>query len=332
MHDGRHTAIDLLRIIAALGVVFIHVTSPFVVHNMRLVNADFWSGNIINSLGRFSVPIFVLLSGYFILKPADSLKSFYKKRFTRILWPFLLWSAIYIAWALLFDGTKPSKVLDMLLWGKPYFHLWFIGMLLGLYAAAPFLADVKQRVGAKNFMLLGLLLLAIAMGTDWWDSHVHNRIWVGMLWAYYVGYFMIGACLNDFPEALNRKWLLLALALACFITTFLATGLLFTNGYYTWYFYSYLSITTVVGSIVTTNLFRGIKLGASPKISTIADLTFGVYLIHIIPLGLTKRYLKLDLVDNPYLNLLLISLVVFVTSLLIAWGITKVKLLKKVLI
>lgn len=324
--------LDLLRILSALGVVLIHVSAPFVTQNMKLINETFWAANLFNTLGRFSVPIFIIISGYFVLKPIPNLAGFYRKRFVRILLPFICWAVVYILWSFLFDHTRSSKIWEGVLWGKPYFHLWFLGMLMGLYAVAPLLSDLLHRIGTHNFAFVAVGAFILAMGIDAWDNYAHNRGWIGVWWVSYLGYFMIGACLRSFGNGLCCRWRLTLVAILCYAMVFTFTGLLFEAKHYVWYFYGYLSITSIVGSIALVNLFRIIQVPESWILSELSDLTFGIYLIHMIPLSIIKRYWHSSLVDDPYLNILLIALIVFASSAIAVWLLAKVKPIKKLML
>lgn len=332
MVKDRHMGLDLLRVISALGVVLIHVSAPFVTQNMKVVNEVFWAGNLFNALGRFSVPIFVIISGYFVLKPIPNLAEFYRKRFTRILLPFICWTVVYLLWSFFFDHTRSFKIWEGVFWGKPYFHLWFLGMLMGLYVVAPLLSDLLHRIGTNNFAYVAIGAFILAMGIDAWDNYAHNRQWIGTWWILYVGYFMIGACLRSFSNRLCCRWLLALFAILCYAVVFAFTGLLFEAKHYVWYFYDYLSITSIVGSIAMVNLFRIIDVSESWLLSELSDLTFGIYLIHMIPLNIIKRYWHSSIVDDPYLNILFISLIVFTSSAIAVWLLAKVKIIKKLML
>lgn len=325
MSVNRHVGIDLLRIIAALGVVFVHVSSPFVIKNMKQVNDLFWAGNLFDSIGRLSVPIFVIVSGYFILKPIDDLRGFYSKRFTRILYPFFVWSVIYLLWAWLFDGTRTSKIWEGILWGKPYFHLWFLGMLMGLYAVAPLIADLRRRISSRSFLMVGLGALLFGMAIESWNGYAGARTWVGTWWLSYVGYFMVGASLPDLRALGNRRFALLCTVVVSVLSIFILTGWLFAQKEYCWYFYSYLGLPVIVGSVSSVLLFVNLEIRGYAFISTVSELSFGIYLFHMIPLNVIKKYWNGMLVENPYWNILLVSLVVFTISAIAMWGVSRIK-------
>ena len=63
----RNNELDFLRSFACFLVIVIHVSADFVVDNINNYNFQFTIGNFFDSISRISVPIFVMLSGAFIL-------------------------------------------------------------------------------------------------------------------------------------------------------------------------------------------------------------------------------------------------------------------------
>lgn len=61
----RELHLDILRDLACLAVVLIHVSAPFVVDSTRQL--DFWIANVIDSMARIGVPVFVMISGALFL-------------------------------------------------------------------------------------------------------------------------------------------------------------------------------------------------------------------------------------------------------------------------
>ncbi|EET2553968.1 acyltransferase family protein, partial [Escherichia coli] len=107
-----------LRVFAIFMVVVIHVTAGYV--TFADTNPSFygstlwWSANILDSFSRWSVPVFVMLSGYFLINGTDSTISFYKKRMTRILIPVLAWTMIYITWTIFKSYIKGDITLGVI--------------------------------------------------------------------------------------------------------------------------------------------------------------------------------------------------------------------------
>jgi surface polysaccharide O-acyltransferase-like enzyme len=80
--------LDAVRWIATIAVITIHVVAPYLYQYGQISNLNWNIYNIIDSLSRFAVPFFVMLSGALLLNRTITLIDFLKKRFLRILIPF----------------------------------------------------------------------------------------------------------------------------------------------------------------------------------------------------------------------------------------------------
>lgn len=82
----------LLRVIAALSIVAIHVTSG----QIKISDTIFtW-----NQLVRFASGTFIILSGLLLyhiekMRPSPSYSYFFKQRFSKLLIPYVIWTFVY---------------------------------------------------------------------------------------------------------------------------------------------------------------------------------------------------------------------------------------------
>jgi len=62
---------DILRIFAGLAVVLIHVTDPFLIYPpyWGIGGLQFLILSLLNTASRVCVPLFIMLSGYLLLRP-----------------------------------------------------------------------------------------------------------------------------------------------------------------------------------------------------------------------------------------------------------------------
>lgn len=178
--------IDCARWIAMFLVVVCHACDPFNCSPDALTNPEFlrW-GAIWGSLLRPSVPLFVMITGALLLPVRETtLGAFYKKRIPRVLFPFLIWSALYalFPWfaslatatpedakalttaffpysGFMNGGNGPETTLSSALatlattpFSFNYFsvHLWYVYMLIGLYLYLPIFSAWVEKVSLKT--------------------------------------------------------------------------------------------------------------------------------------------------------------------------------------
>lgn len=157
MIKNRNLSLDLLRVIACYLVMQQHASEYYYIGDQLSVvtgSNTFWIG-IITSLCRTSVPLFVMLSGFLLLPMQDSISRFFRKRFTRIVYPFVVWCVIY---AIYFMATRGESVGDLALhilhipvnFGCEIGHLWYIYMLIGLYLVVPIISPWLERAGKRE--------------------------------------------------------------------------------------------------------------------------------------------------------------------------------------
>ena len=112
MIKNRNYSLDLLRVIACYLVIQQHASEFYYIgEGGTVVTGDntFWIG-IITTLCRSSVPLFVMLSGFLLLPMQDKISTFFRKRFTRIIYPFIAWCVLYAGYyvfCLLYTSPSP---------------------------------------------------------------------------------------------------------------------------------------------------------------------------------------------------------------------------------
>ena len=161
---------DTIRLLAVIAIVLLHVAANGV-NDLPFGSMNWWIANVIDSACRAGVPLFLMLSGALLLHKnhktkEQSVSEFYRRRWQRLAAPVLLWSLFYLAWTQLKAWWKnqPLTVDDTLrsaLSGEPYFHLWYLYMLIGLYAVLPWFRLYWQRLSDKQqlWLLLGSIIL-----------------------------------------------------------------------------------------------------------------------------------------------------------------------------
>ena len=99
--------LDVVRFVAMFTVVCCHSADPFNFYPgeppANIDQIKFW-GAAYGSFLRPCVPLFVMITGALLLPLKDDTSVFYKKRISRVFWPFLIWSVLYNRTARLVTG------------------------------------------------------------------------------------------------------------------------------------------------------------------------------------------------------------------------------------
>ena len=121
------SSIDVLRIIAAFAVVVIHVACLYSEGKISCNDSFWWFANVFNSFSRWSVPVFIMISGSLLIKDNsfENTSLFFKNRVKRILIPLVFWSVFFIGFNKYITGFFTiNDTIGRLFIGEPYYHLW----------------------------------------------------------------------------------------------------------------------------------------------------------------------------------------------------------------
>ena len=148
----RENNFDLLRIIATMAVIIIHVGSYFKVVYLS------GFGEFCDIFFKFGVPLFLMLSGAFILRKRIEPSVFYKKAINKLGIPLVIVSIIYLIPQIIHQYNLIGlniyifkEPLEALLKGEPSFHLWYMYMLIGLYDDILCLSSLIPDIMLENF-------------------------------------------------------------------------------------------------------------------------------------------------------------------------------------
>lgn len=339
----RNISLDLVKIIAALTVIMIHVSSGFVTtHDAN--SSDFFWGNILDSISRIGVPLFVMISGALILdenKEFSMLKLFQKIK--SILFLFIFWSAFYVLAEGIIYPLSIGNSLDILSliisFIEGYYHMWYLYMLIGLYLITPFLRSFVNR-NNKNFVLL---FIAIALLTQFTPPIINGlaAIWKPVkyldsfiaqfylkFFGGYTAYYLSGWYIVHIGFSTKRKNIFLyAAGIGSLLLTILYVYLThdLSNGYSNVNIFIYLYTTGVFTMIVNLPLAK--YNTQTNLITNIATLSFGVYIIHPLLLAIYER--TIPYTTQPLLYMLSSFIIVSIGALVISYFISRVPILKK---
>lgn len=287
---------DLLRCVAAFAVVLIHALGPYR-HLMGEIPWADWSIAVgLNSLSRWAVPVFIMITGALLLSDRRPFQPylFVKKRFAKVLLPFLAWSAFYAylsGWSGSgFESAVASQVMSDFFSYATYYHLGFFYYFLPLYFLIPvyrWLLVEHGRAGLHAFLMIWLLTTSLYMLRI--DGPWSNSIWL------YSGFLMLGYFLyQERPVSGKGVWVATCLGGGALLgTVVMVISSSMENGEYTvgrWL--SYKTINTVLAASMVFVLCQyyaeRISSRAMRLVTLISRYSLGIYLLH--PLFLWPLY------------------------------------------
>ena len=313
--------IDYLRCISTIAVIIIHVSAVGVM-TLSVKTSGWLIANFYDSLSRFCVPIFFMISGALLLNKDYELKNFLRKRTIRIIPPLLFWSTVYFTFnnkKYLFREfeftTFLQKITRSFLYGSEY-HLHFVYILLGFYLSVPILRQwIKKSSTTYIVYFLSIWFFSIlyripSIVTYLPKINISN-------FSGYLGYMVLGYFL--FKENFKHKFIYILLFVISVGITFIGTYYIsLTKGYFIELFYDYLSINVIVASsclfLFCKNMnisFRGIDV----VVSVISKYSFGIYLVHALVLKLLDLLGVKIFIMNPILSIPMISVFCLIISL-----------------
>jgi surface polysaccharide O-acyltransferase-like enzyme len=297
--------LDNARILSCFAVVLLHTAGSIVYHYSGRDASFFLAGSVYNAFTRWSVPFFLMISGMLLLNPRRNLSAaqFYRKRFSRILIPLLFWTALYSLIRLLpvvhdagaLRAESGRLVIDIFA-GNPYYHLWYLYMLIGLYLFLPFVCYCVKAAPRKDLILLCCVWFAIAMVSSavWSMSGPHGgrfSIFIGSFFEF-MPYCIAGYLIGTSPAGKRKGLPWLVFFVAGLASILLSYRLANESDEIRFYSYNFVSITVVPMSLALFALSKRLDrplLGARLT-SYGASLTFGIYLIHPAMLKLMEAW------------------------------------------
>ncbi|WP_350455721.1 acyltransferase [Macellibacteroides fermentans] len=303
--------LDVLRFVAIFMVLISHSADPFNASVEARTNPDFnlW-GSAFSSLVRACVPLFVMMTGLLLLPVKQEMGSFYKKRISRVLYPFLVWSVLFnlAPWFIQFAGGSAKLVTVFFPWGgEPSASLmdalkaialipvnfnmfacpmWYIYLLIGLYLYMPvFSAWIEKASDRSKRLFLGLwgvtLILPyvqefvshFVLGTCDWNQF-------GMLYYFagFNGYLLLGHYLKKGNDWSWTKTLLITVPMfaAGYFVTFKGFRTMSSNPDVTnaglELFWTYCSLNTVLMTVAVFLFVQKIRLTSAKVIATFASI------------------------------------------------------------
>lgn len=297
---------DVLNVIACIAVIFLHHNG--LVHKYSPSLQGSWSQALfVEVVAFFAVPIFLMLSGATLMgyRNRYNTRTFFKKRLSRVLVPFIIWSLIFFIIALL-RGIYPiesltfSKVWNIFMTSDMMRVYWFFPVIISIYLAMPILSLLTGQANRKwlwYMAVTGLITYSIfppickIFGLEFNDNYALP------LTAGFVIFPILGFLLAT--ENIKRKWLITVClsALLVLILRYIVTyNLTLRDGSTNNLLGSYLYFTGVLPATALFLLAKLVKWESYIKgklisvVSVASSCSLGIYLIHIYVMDIELKF------------------------------------------
>lgn len=228
-NNARNVKIDLIRCIACIAVVAMHVISMFwykvpvkllplteyikdieiykdTSEGVQYLSCEYMICSFIDAFTRFSVPIFVMISGALILNRPIIPNGYLWKKILHIGKIIVVWGSVlsfftFLLRLMIHEPVPVSYLIQTAINGAGVF--WFLYMILFLYIASPvFKVIANDNQTAKLFIVIWFF------STVCWNTLVsivpaleeNVKLEYMELFSIYTGYYIMGGYLYKFSS------------------------------------------------------------------------------------------------------------------------------------
>lgn len=351
----REWKLDVIRIIASFFVVVIHVNAQKFVIDMPL-SFSWHTRNLIACLVRGAVPFFFMLSGILFMEKQISIRNLYKKYIFRLAWLFVFWSVFYST----IDSIcylAAEKTFSVRHWIvqilSSHYHLWFLPCLVGVYIFLPVIQ--KLVFSSENSLLLyiGAVVFVTVIGKEsldpilkmffntaawdnFWSDMAISGLSVGII------YFVIGYYLHKYYSKISLRMItgIYIINILLMVAVNVAGAFVVDSHVQITYGYSNLFVVLSSGALFVlylkmSDIYHPEELTCQ-RIRMFSECTLGIYLIH--PFLIEQIFSRIGFINlvqdrfPAFISVLMVSFLIYLLSLAIAWGVGKIPVVGKMLV
>ncbi len=333
MQTNRETWADITRILATFLIILVHTSGI-----NQTSNINYYSSLLYSSLGYLGAPLFLIISGYFLLNKKEDIKTFFKKRFNRILFPWISWSLILTIYQLYSNNQSVTLFIDE--FKKSLQAFWFLPLLVCLYLLTPFLRNLLQNSSKKEVLLM---LIAWFLAFSFFPYSLNSQAFpyaadnglVRQTFGF-IGFYIFGYYLFLISKEKINKYFYLTTFVILIISTIVLANLIDTkniNLQIIHYFSPTIVLASIALSILSREFLKKIKFSKITGyiVANISGMSLGIYLLHDVILSrVIEGYVFVSPVNfyAGFVNAILIMLI----SIIILFVAGKIPVLKKLLI
>jgi surface polysaccharide O-acyltransferase-like enzyme len=338
--------VDFVRAVAIVLVITVHVLGEYIGRPGSSFTFSMWIATFIQTASKIAVPIFLILSGYLLLRAREiSMLDFYKRRISRIGIPVLVWPIVYYL-GFLYVRHIPFEIgafINDYIFLRTFYHLYFLYIIVGLYWLTPFFKEALTTMDdvEKKFLVGSLFCFSAAVTILVYFTQTKINYWsIITVWIPFVAYYLSGA-LNFFGQRMQKYGTVqISVFLVFTFLTVCGKYIAYTTANTTLlrYLDDVLSIPMILLSLVGYPLLfaLGERATLSPSrffikgVALLARASFGIYIIHPLLLFFFTLYMPFDSNSSFILGALLLRIIaICVLSMVIVMGVQKIPLARR---
>ena len=259
---------------------------------------------------NFAVATFVFLSGYLTKADNDNWLAFYRRRITRVLVPYFIWTVIYSIQDIQSEGL--SVLVKNLLCANATTTLYYIFVYIQFVLLTPLLGKLaKSRFRHLGWIIAPLSVVLFKYIPAFGDIHLGKH--VELLWSDaclgWFTFYYLGLILGN--KLLSPKFNLINLVFLYCVSLLLQM----VEGYL-WFTVdpagcgSQLKLTSILSSsIFMLIIYSVLSSNHGMKcrlLSTIGDYSFGIYLVHMMILKELEPMALYSAIPYPVTSLIIL--------------------------
>lgn len=353
MKPNRLVYPDLLRLLAAFAVLLIHVTSVGLGADNVNGSTVWTSSLVINSLCRWAIPVFFMVSGMLFLNPEKEFKlsRFFKINVFRLVLCIVIWGFFYSLLDQYVFSVLSLKSIVVALYGivtgNTGYHLWFLYDLLMLYILVPILRILVKHATKKQLEYLLIVWFVFSIFVGQFNDAMQVLLpslsltlpYVLTAFTGYAGFFVLGYYLHTYPVPREYSRFIYIAGICSVVLMPIANVLLSLHWEVTnvGFIHQPLGIGSCLIAIALFVMLRQcdyskLSINTKARIEWFGNRTFGVYLVHVFFMYLFFHIwnISLEFVWPP-VAIVLIGVLVAVLSLIVSTLFSKIPILKKII-
>ena len=283
MRKVRNINLDLLKVLACVGVVLLHTTMGGF--------KDTGSWNLLTYLyylGTYSIPLFFMVNGYLLLGKREITSHYILQKVKWILITVSSWNIIVWLFKRDFTVNPIKKIVGSLIQKGYFFQFWLFGALILIYLCLPILSKFLNSKRRYLYILALLIVIGfiVELANVFFQRPLQTHVMQTFrLWTWFF-YYILGGYIAQFNvdnlKYRFKNWMkivsMLLVLISPIILFFLAKNTY--HNLFAEYFYDILFVKFTSLGIFLMVLTLSLNENGSKWIVSLSNQTMGVFVIH----------------------------------------------------